>query len=87
MQSVPAVLPESACRAYAEEFTDRRRSPVLRSAAGRVIAGWAYLRLGRFAEAEKASRRALEISPTYESAHYYLGVVLLTEGKAEEALA
>ncbi len=46
----------------------------------------AYLRLGRFADAEHAARRALEISPTFEGAHHDLGVALLMQGKAQEAL-
>jgi Flp pilus assembly protein TadD len=45
------------------------------------------LRLGRFAEAEAAYHRVLEIAPTHAWGHYYLGVLLLTEGKAEAALA
>jgi TolB-like protein len=50
-------------------------------------AGWAYLSLGRFGEAERAMRRALEISPTYGGAHHDLAVILLMEGKAQDALA
>jgi tetratricopeptide (TPR) repeat protein len=46
-----------------------------------------YLRLGRLAEAERANRRVLEITPTFVTDHYYLGIVLLMEGKAQEALA
>jgi adenylate cyclase len=48
--------------------------------------GWAYMYLGRYAEAERAMRRVLEISPTYGGAHHDLGVILLMEGKPEEAL-
>jgi adenylate cyclase len=48
---------------------------------------WAYLRSARFAEAEAAARRALQISPTYSGAHRDLGNALLMQGKAEEALA
>ena len=48
---------------------------------------WVYLRLGRLAEAEADSRRVLDIRPSFAWAHYYLGIVLLTEGKAEAALA
>jgi TolB-like protein len=47
---------------------------------------WAYLRSGRFAEAEAAARRVLQISPTYTGAHRDLGNALLMQGKAEEAL-
>jgi serine/threonine-protein kinase len=52
-----------------------------------VAQGWTEQRLGHLKEAEAAYRRALEISPTYVSAHYYLGVTLLTEGKAEASLS
>jgi TolB-like protein len=47
---------------------------------------WAYVYLGRYAEAERAMRRVLEFSPTYGGAHHDLGVVLLMEGRPEEAL-
>jgi len=47
---------------------------------------WVYLRSGRFAEAEAAARRALQISSTYTGAHRDLGNALLMQGKAEEAL-
>jgi adenylate cyclase len=50
------------------------------------VTGWFYVRLGRLADAESAYRRALEISPTYQWGHYYLGVALLIEGKPETAL-
>jgi TolB-like protein len=49
-------------------------------------AGWAYIYLGRYAEAERALRRVLQISPTYDGAYHDLGVILLMEGKTEEAL-
>ena len=48
---------------------------------------WAYLRSGRFAEAEAAARRILQISPTYGGGHRDLGNALLMQGKTEEALA
>ncbi|MGO9037939.1 MAG: TIR domain-containing protein [Steroidobacteraceae bacterium] len=47
---------------------------------------WVYPMLGRLPEAEKACRRALEISPTYVGGAYNLGVTLLVQGKAEDAL-
>ena len=50
------------------------------------VRGWVYSRLGRFAEAESANRRLLEISPTYVFGHYDLGIVLVMRGKAEAAL-
>jgi hypothetical protein len=43
--------------------------------------------LGRFAEAERAMRRVLEISPTFGTAHHDLGVILLMEGRAQDALS
>lgn len=47
---------------------------------------WVYLREDRLAEAENDSRRVLQISPTFASSHYWLGVILLIEGRNEEAL-
>jgi tetratricopeptide (TPR) repeat protein len=49
--------------------------------------GWSYGYMGRFAEAERAIRRVLEISPTFAGAHHDLGVILLMERRPEEALA
>jgi adenylate cyclase len=51
------------------------------------VLNWIQVRRGRLAEAEAAVRRTLEISPTYNYAHYYLGIVLLTRGQPEAALA
>jgi tetratricopeptide (TPR) repeat protein len=48
---------------------------------------WIQARRGHLREAEEAARRVLEISPTYVSAHYYLGLVLLARGQREAALA
>jgi TolB-like protein/Tfp pilus assembly protein PilF len=48
---------------------------------------WAYLRLKRFADAEQAFRRMLQISPSYVGGHRELGIALLMEGKPQEALA
>jgi tetratricopeptide (TPR) repeat protein len=48
--------------------------------------GWTYIRLGRFAEAESAFRRVLEISPTYVQIHHDLGTALLLQGKPDAAL-
>jgi TolB-like protein/tetratricopeptide (TPR) repeat protein len=45
-----------------------------------------YARAGRLAEAEATERRVLEISPTYASAPYNLGVILLALGRRGEAL-
>jgi tetratricopeptide (TPR) repeat protein len=48
---------------------------------------WAFLRLRRFPEAEQASRRVLQISPTYVGGHRELGIALLMQGNAQDALA
>jgi TolB-like protein/DNA-binding winged helix-turn-helix (wHTH) protein/Flp pilus assembly protein TadD len=48
---------------------------------------WIQARRGRLPEAEAAARRVLEISPTYDSAHYFLGLVLIARGEREAALA
>jgi len=42
--------------------------------------GWARFWSGHLPEAEALFRRALQISPTYESVHYYLGHVLISRG-------
>jgi len=63
-------------------------------AATHFVLGWlmgAYrmtrYRSGRMPEAEVAMRRALELSPTYSWGHYYLGCILLAQGRREAALA
>ena len=50
------------------------------------IASLIYSRMGRMTEAESAVRRALEISPTLGWGHHWLGVILVVEGRAAEAL-
>jgi len=46
------------------------------------------LYLGRhYGEAERAFRKVLEIDPTFVRAHTRLGITLLTEGKAREAVS
>ena len=52
-----------------------------------LVRCWTYMRLGRLDEAERAARRILEISPSFVSGHYWVGIVLLMEGKPAEALA
>ena len=49
--------------------------------------GWGFLWGGHLPEAEESLRRTLQISPTYESAHFYLGHVLLLRGDPAGALA
>jgi tetratricopeptide (TPR) repeat protein len=50
------------------------------------LRGWALFWSGHLPEAEASFRRVLQISPTYESAHYYLGHVLLAHGNLAGAL-
>jgi TolB-like protein/tetratricopeptide (TPR) repeat protein len=58
-----------------------------------LFAGWHDLlaiirdRTGRFTEAEAERRRTLDISPTYERAHFDLGLTLVAEGKFDTALS
>jgi TolB-like protein len=51
------------------------------------VLDWIQARRGRLPEAEAAARRLLEISPTYDSAHYFLGLVLIACGGREAAVA
>jgi TolB-like protein/tetratricopeptide (TPR) repeat protein len=46
-----------------------------------------YLRSGRFAEAESAMHRVLEIRPRYGNAQYFLGLSLMLQGRLDDALA
>ena len=58
-----------------------------------LFAGWHDLlaiirdRTGHLTEAEVERRRTLNISPTYERAHFDLGLTLLAEGKLDATLA
>lgn len=49
--------------------------------------GLLYLRMGRIADAERAFRHMLDISPTFEPGHFFLGTTLLLDGRADAALA
>jgi TolB-like protein len=51
------------------------------------ILSWIQMRRNRLPEAEAATRRTLEISPTFSRAHFYLGRVLLARGQLEAALS
>ena len=51
------------------------------------IAARIYARAGRLREAETAVRRSLQISPTFAFDHLLLGITLLMQGRATEALA
>ncbi len=44
-------------------------------------------RIGRFGDAEKLLRRAVELAPSFDAARHNLAVVLQRQGKAEAALA
>jgi tetratricopeptide (TPR) repeat protein len=59
----------------------------LNSGCYSVLGYLVYLRCGRFADAELAERRALEISPGALSNQYLLSVALMLQGKFDEALA
>ena len=52
-----------------------------------LVLGWIQSHHGRLAEAEAAFRRTVEISPTFTSAHFYLGFVLFARGQREAAAA
>jgi TolB-like protein/DNA-binding winged helix-turn-helix (wHTH) protein len=56
------------------------------NAAWRETLGNIRYREGRLSEAEAELRKVLELSPTYGEAHFYLGQILLAEGKREAAL-
>jgi TolB-like protein/DNA-binding winged helix-turn-helix (wHTH) protein len=55
--------------------------------SGYFILGSTLYRCGHLAEAEAATREGVKLGPTYVSGHYYLGKILLVEGRAQEALA
>jgi tetratricopeptide (TPR) repeat protein len=52
-----------------------------------LVLSWIQIHRDRFGEAETAIRRTLEISPTFTSAHFHLGVVLFARGQREAAAA
>jgi TolB-like protein len=56
--------------------------PALYNFAARI-----YIRAGRVTDAQTAVRRALQISPTSAFNHLVLGITLLMQGRASEALA
>ena len=51
-----------------------------------IMGAWIYLRAGKYKEAEKAIRRALQIRPHWGSGRFYLSTCLLMEGRLQEAL-
>jgi TolB-like protein/Tfp pilus assembly protein PilF len=48
--------------------------------------GWLRYATGRLAAAEAEWRRVLQISPLYDSAHTYLGQILLAQQRSQDAL-
>jgi tetratricopeptide (TPR) repeat protein len=48
--------------------------------------GWAYFRLGRFAEAEEQIRRAVELSPGDPTMHDHFAEALMQQSKVREAV-
>jgi tetratricopeptide (TPR) repeat protein len=55
--------------------------------SGYFILGSTLYRCGRLAEAEATTREGIKLAPRYVSGHYYLGKILLVEGRAQAALA
>jgi tetratricopeptide (TPR) repeat protein len=49
--------------------------------------GWAYYRLGRYAEAEEQIRRAVELAPGDPTMHDHFADVLMQQKKVGEAVA
>jgi tetratricopeptide (TPR) repeat protein len=49
--------------------------------------GWAYFKLGRYEEAEKSLRRAVDKTPRDPTVHDHLAEALMKEGKVGEAVA
>ena len=48
---------------------------------------WSYERAGQYPEAIQQFRRALELNPQDYNAHYGLGLALMGNGQAQQALA
>src|SRR3954467_7304903 len=51
----------------------------------REALGIAYFRIHRYAEAESEFRKALELAPVHDYAHYALGRCLEKQGREQEA--
>jgi TolB-like protein/Flp pilus assembly protein TadD len=90
----PGILQEEALlRVTLGQWSEAERLTAASLAANPLDAapynasGFIYLHAGRFADAEHAFRRVLEITPTFSWGHYLLGVALLVEGKPEEGLS
>jgi predicted Zn-dependent protease len=64
----------------------RRKHWILWIQPGYLLLTWVQLRRGHAAEAERAARRLLEISPTFTYAHFILGEVLLAGHRVQDAL-
>jgi TolB-like protein/DNA-binding winged helix-turn-helix (wHTH) protein/Tfp pilus assembly protein PilF len=52
-----------------------------------LVLSWIQIHRGRLAEAETAIRRTIEISPTFTSAHFHLGIVLFARDQRKAAAA
>ena len=48
--------------------------------------GWAYYRLGRYAEAEEQIRRAVDLSPGDPTMHDHFAEALMQQSKVREAI-
>jgi TolB-like protein len=80
-------------QAVVGHWDDAARLTTASIALDPLFAGWHDLfaiildRTGRLTEAEAERRRTLDISPTYERAHFDLGLTLLAEGKLDAAFS
>ena len=81
MHSVAVGKWERALQLLDAAITDDPLNPGLLNPQSMTLA-----RLGRWSEAEEVARRILEISPTSSWNRYWLSVILLMQGKSEEAL-
>ena len=73
-------LSPDAIAALEREARRKPRSPLAREALGN-----AYLRVGRWADAEAEFRACVELSPSDHYAHYALGLTLVKRGRRGEA--
>lgn len=48
--------------------------------------GWAYFKLGRYSDADRAYKMAEKYNDVNSNLHYHIGVLMEKEGKTEEAL-
>lgn len=83
--TAPPTDPSLAPDAIAVLESDVRREP--RSARAREALGTAYLRLGRWTDAEAQLRPFVELAPKDRFAHFALGRALEEQGRHSEAQA